>query len=75
MSALWGGALYSKFATKPVGVFMATSFKEILETLVDRRIADGEDPRDLFEELLREANLVFGRYDLEYQMGLFNKAD
>ena len=52
---------------------MATSFKEILETLVDQRIADGEDPQDLFEELLQEANLVFGRYDLEYQMGLFNK--
>ncbi|WP_157817669.1 hypothetical protein [Candidatus Thiodictyon syntrophicum] len=52
---------------------MATSFKEALETLVGQRIADGEDPQSLFEELLREANLVFGRYDLEYEMGLFNK--
>lgn len=42
---------------------MATVF----ESLADRLIADGEDPRVIFEELLREANLVFGRYSLEYQ--------
>ena len=53
---------------------MKKSFKEVLQTLVDDRIVAGEDPRDLFEELLREANLVFGHYNLEYELGLFTKA-
>jgi hypothetical protein len=52
---------------------MASSFKEALETLVDERIARGDDPLDLFEELMREANLVFGHYNLEYEMGLLKK--
>jgi hypothetical protein len=50
-------------------VAMSTSFKEALETLVNQRIADGEDPLDLFEELRREANQVFGHYNLEYELG------
>jgi hypothetical protein len=54
---------------------MKTSFKEVLKTLVDHRIEAGEDPRDLFEELLREANLVFGHYNLEYELGLFTKTN
>ncbi len=45
------------------------SFKEALETLVEERIAQGEDPLDLFEELSREANQVFGHYNLEYELG------
>lgn len=53
---------------------MKKSFKEALQTLVDQRIEAGEDPRDLFDELLREANLVFGHYNLEYELGLFTKA-
>lgn len=52
---------------------MKKSFKEALQTLVDHRIEAGEDPQDLFEELLREANLVFGHYNLEYELGLFTK--
>jgi hypothetical protein len=52
---------------------VAGSFKEALETLVNERIAQGEDPRDLFEELSREANLVFGHYNLEYELGLTKK--
>jgi len=52
---------------------MASNFKEALETLVNQRIAAGEDPLDLFEELMREANLVFGHYNLEYEIGLFAK--
>jgi hypothetical protein len=52
---------------------MKKSFKEVLQTLVDHRIEAGEDPQDLFEELLREANLVFGHYNLEYELGLFTK--
>ncbi|MGF1644221.1 MAG: hypothetical protein ACFCUJ_11295 [Thiotrichales bacterium] len=52
---------------------MATSFKESLEALIKERIANGEDPRDLFEELAREANAVFGHYNLEYEIGLFLK--
>ena len=46
----------------------------MLQTLVGERIEAGEDPRDLFDELLREANLVFGHYNLEYELGLFTKA-
>lgn len=52
---------------------MAGSFKEALEALVNQRIAAGEDPQVLFEELSREANLVFGHYNLEYELGLFRK--
>jgi hypothetical protein len=54
---------------------MNTSFKEALETLVNQRIAEGADPKDVFEELRREANLVFGHYNLEYELGLFVKSD
>lgn len=49
---------------------MATSFKDALETLVNERIAAGEDPADLFDELHREANQVFGHYNLEYELGM-----
>ncbi len=52
---------------------MTTSFREALEALVNERIAEGADPRELFEELRREANLVFGHYNLEYELGLFAK--
>ena len=52
---------------------MAGSFKEALEALVNERIAAGENPLDLFEELSREANLVFGHYNLEYELGVFKK--
>jgi hypothetical protein len=52
---------------------MKKSFKEVIQSLVDHRIAAGEDPQDLFEELSREANLVFGHYNLEYELGLFTK--
>ena len=52
---------------------MASSFKETLESLVNQRIAAGDDPQDLFEELIHEANLVFGHFNLEYEIGLFIK--
>lgn len=52
---------------------MAGSFQEALDALVHERIAQGEDPRDLFEELSREANLIFGRYNLEYELELTKK--
>ena len=52
---------------------MAGTFKEALEALVNERIAQGEDPRDLFEELSREANQVFGHFNLEYELGLTKK--
>jgi hypothetical protein len=54
---------------------MATSFREVLETLVSARIAAGEDPVDLFNELHREANEVFGHYSLEYELGLMLKEE
>jgi hypothetical protein len=49
---------------------MTGSFKE---ALVNERIAQGEDPRVLFEELSREANQVFGQFNLEYELGLTKK--
>lgn len=52
---------------------MVMNFKQALETMVNERIANGEDPKELFDELVREANLVFGRYNLEYELGLFTK--
>jgi hypothetical protein len=52
---------------------VAESFKEALEVSVNERIAQGEDPRDLFEELSREANQVFGHYSLEYELELTRK--
>lgn len=52
---------------------MAQSFHEALEALVNERIAAGEDPVALFEELHREANLVFGHFNLEYELGMMLK--
>ena len=52
---------------------MTKSCKEALQALVEHRIEAGEDPRELFEELRREANLVFGHSNLEYELGLFTK--
>jgi hypothetical protein len=40
-----------------------------------QRIAAGEDQRDLCEELTHEANLVFGHFNLEYEIGLFTKGE
>jgi hypothetical protein len=56
-------------------VTVSTSFREALEALVNQRIADGEDPMDLFEELRREANLVFGHYKLEYELGMAPRSE
>ncbi len=36
--------------------------------MVKQRIQNGDDPMELFEELSREANLVFGHYNLEYEL-------
>lgn len=52
---------------------MTTSFKEAIEKLVNQRIENGDDPLEIFEELNKEANLVFGHYNLEYEMGLIDK--
>ena len=49
---------------------MAQSFRTTLEALVAERVAACEDPVDLFEELAHEANMVFGHYSLEYELGL-----
>jgi hypothetical protein len=54
---------------------MSSSFRDALEGLVNQRIAEGADPQELFEELRREANLVFGHYNLEYELGLFEKPE
>ncbi|MCB1862385.1 MAG: hypothetical protein H6964_10520 [Chromatiaceae bacterium] len=47
---------------------MKKGFKEAIEEMVKKRIESGEDPMVLFEELSREANLVFGHYNLEYEL-------
>ena len=52
---------------------MSGTFKESLEALVNERIGKGENPRDVFEELSREANQVFDQYNLEYELGLTKK--
>ena len=49
---------------------MTQNFRTTLETMVAERVAAGEDPVDLFDELAREANMVFGHYNLEYELGL-----
>ncbi|MGB5453527.1 MAG: hypothetical protein WBM71_20355 [Sedimenticolaceae bacterium] len=54
---------------------MKTSFRDAIEALVNERIAEGADPQELFEELKREANIVFGHYNLEYELGLFTKSE
>ena len=53
---------------------MKASFRDALESLVNERIAEGADPQELFEELSREANIVFGRYNLEYELGMVMKS-
>lgn len=53
---------------------MDSSFRNVLEDMVNKRIAEGADPQELFEELRREANFVFGHYNLEYELGLFAKS-
>ena len=52
---------------------VTSSFRDTLDKLVNERIAQGADPRDLFEELSREANHVFGQFNLEYELGLTKK--
>ena len=52
---------------------MSGNFKEALEALVNERIAKGENPRDVFDELSREANQVFDQFNLEYELGLKKK--
>ena len=54
---------------------MSSSFRAALEALVNQRISEGADPMELFEELRRETNLIFGHYNLEYELGLFEKSD
>ena len=52
---------------------MAQTFREALEALVNARIEQGEDPMEVFDELHREANAVFGHYNLEYELALIEK--
>ena len=42
-----------------------TSFAKDLNALIERSIAAGSDPQEIVDELTREANLIFGRYNLE----------
>lgn len=52
---------------------MAQTFREALEALVNARIEQGDDPMDVFDELHREANVVFGHYNLEFELALIEK--
>jgi hypothetical protein len=40
-------------------------FAQELNELITRHIQAGSDPQEIVDELTREANLVFGRYNLE----------
>jgi hypothetical protein len=52
---------------------MAQTFREALDALVNARIEAGDDPMDVFEELHREANAVFGHFNLEFELALIEK--
>ena len=41
------------------------NFAKELNTLIKRYVEGGCDPQDIADELLREANYVFGHYNLE----------
>jgi hypothetical protein len=41
------------------------TFANELSELITRYIKSGSDPQDIVDELTREANLVFGRHNLE----------
>lgn len=45
-----------------------STFAEDLNQLITREIKKGTDPQDLVDELTREANLVFGNYNLEFEI-------
>jgi hypothetical protein len=40
-------------------------FAKELSELISRYLDGGSDPQDIVDELTREANLIFGRYNLE----------
>ncbi len=40
-------------------------FAKELNELITRYISKGTDPEEIVNELIREANLVFGRHNLE----------
>lgn len=42
-----------------------TSFAKELNELITRYIEKGSEPQDIVDELTREANLIFARYNLE----------
>ncbi len=42
-----------------------TNFAQELNELITRHIDAGADPQEVVDELTREANLIFGRYNLE----------
>jgi hypothetical protein len=52
---------------------MAQTFKEAVEALVNSWIEHGHDPMDAFDEFHREANAVFGHYQLEFELALIEK--
>lgn len=41
------------------------SFAQELSDLINKYLAAGTEPEDLVDELTREANLIFGKYNLE----------
>jgi hypothetical protein len=45
-----------------------SSFAEDLNQLITLEITKGTDPQDIVDELTREANLVFGHYNLEFEI-------
>lgn len=41
------------------------SFAQELNALITKHLESGADPQDIVDELTRESNLVFARYNLE----------
>lgn len=41
------------------------SFTRELNALITKHLESGTDPQDSVDELTRESNLIFGRYNLE----------
>jgi hypothetical protein len=73
--ALWLIVVISRAPGRPCRVPRHCCRGSAATRLASQRIAKGADPQKLLEELSREANLVFGHYNLEYELGLFEKSD
>jgi hypothetical protein len=52
-----------------------TSFGEELKNLINKYLTAGAEPENVIEELTREANLIFGEYNLEIYLASKHKTE